>query len=380
MKMAVDREILRSPPESGHAPDVVGKPGIPRKFALCHQTILLGQTPMDYWWMAPGTVYPTRKRKAANYEPIIEHYWALCLKGKTVFEDDVQENYILAKLLPHARSNASRKVFVDSVPSTRRDQETYPEPITEHFDRLLRHDRRRRMGPVKFRDCTADAIGPTCYPKAIQDLYRRRSEELLGEGRDALEASGAEGLRVPLSRWRKWMDGIGRHRGQTDEKKVLDVLSYECRAALHRCYSAVWYDLIGQIAEQHGEPREWRRFHLFWHTEQLRRARETDKAEFNLFHGHVFALHPAARRFLLTDTGRELLEEWLIKSPRSKHPMQRVLYGLQLAVWQYAIQQNVYAELRKKAPKTYGSEKLESLAHQPGYARRRPKKRPTDAR
>src|SRR3954469_24535744 len=84
------------------------------RFELCRRAERMGPVPVDHWWMDTRRVYGQRGRTATAREAVTGYFWALCQHHKTDAEPAVQESYILAGLLPLARSNAARRVFMDA--------------------------------------------------------------------------------------------------------------------------------------------------------------------------------------------------------------------------------------------------------------------------
>jgi len=162
----------------------------------------------------------------------------------------------------------------------------------------------------------------------------------------------------------------------------LDVLSYECRAAVHRCYSEVWDHLIFLLADKYDWTDDEVLFHRFWHLDQIMPSDHPEKANYHLFHGHIFALHPAGADFMLTKTGRELMGEWLSDPDPFSAPYRRLLHALSVAIYNYANRNQIYAELRKKQPKLLGGQDMVALEEQEAEkrtGRRRTRKRKSDA-
>jgi hypothetical protein len=87
------------------------------EFELCRKRAQFGSVAVDQFWMDHATIYGQRNQRAANYEAIVEGFWGLCWREGSVLLDEVQDSYLLAKLLPYARSNGSRRVFEDAVPA-----------------------------------------------------------------------------------------------------------------------------------------------------------------------------------------------------------------------------------------------------------------------
>ena len=350
------------------------------RFNLCRKPIQLGPLAFDHWWMNTSTLYGQRNRPASNQEAVIDCFWAKCMEQGSVLDDMVQESYILAKLLPHARSNGSRKVFVDCYPTRQGGRKEMDESVA-NLNARLAESRNQEMDMLDFNRGTADLLGPPAYPQEVQDRCFELSQELLCEARKALEERGPEGLGVPLDRWTKWMNSIGRHRGHELEKQVLDVLSYECRTALHRCYSLVWCLLIRHLQENYAISPEAAMFHNFWHLDHCMPSNQPELMNFHLFHGHVFALHPACGTFIQTQIGCELLGDWLEdpRPPRSG----RLLHGLFVAMHHYAQRNQVYSLLRRGESRVKSVSDMVALEEQMAderSGRRRLRRRNTDAR
>ncbi|MCA9118303.1 MAG: hypothetical protein KDA79_24735, partial [Planctomycetaceae bacterium] len=166
----------------------------------------------------------------------------------------------------------------------------------------------------------------------------------------------------------------GRRGGNSDQKRILDILSYEARAAVHRCYSAVWVGIIDTLSECDGWSAEADRFHKLWHLDQCWQGDDEGRSNFHLFHGHIFGLHPACADFVETPTGRQLIGEWLASGhdpscgqavgiPDSAAPQfERLLGGILIAVMAYASRHQDTAENRRRQEwSAGGSEELEQI-------------------
>jgi len=313
---------------------------------LCRKRTQMGNISLDQWWMDVSSVYGSGIRRARNREVIIAYYWGLCIKNLTIFDDGAQETYILARLLPYVRGHGSRRVLADAILTDPHRLGTKKQDLIRQLDEELARHRDKTMELAEFSDATRAVLVPAKYGDAVWDRYRQFAEELLGEGREALQRRGPEGVQVPLERWQKWMQSIGRHRGHQEEKLVLDILSYECRAALHRCYSAVWCELLPHLTQKYSLTDEANWFHRFWHLMQCQEL-NSPETYFHLFHGHVFALHPGTGLFVQSKTGADLIGQWLA-APESKAAFGRLLYGLFVAMADYARRSDLARTLRIK--------------------------------
>jgi hypothetical protein len=303
------------------------------------------------------------------------------MKHLTIGREPVQESYILARLLPHARSNGSRRVFEDATLTRPRNLGESRRAILQELEESLRTGCHEEVDEVAFRDHTANVLGPPEYGSDVWDCYRRFEADVLGEAKEELQKDCINGGNVAVARWSEKMRSIGRRHGHQLEKQVLDILSYEARAAFHQCYAAVWLDLIPFLGNKYGLSDESMMFHRLWHLILQREANETSSANFYPFHGHIFGLHPACGNFMLTESGPVLVGQWLV-DPRSVSNYQRLLHGLLVAIHQYAGRNQVYTFLRKKegiVETVADVTALEEQLIEERTGRRRPKRRKTDA-
>jgi hypothetical protein len=308
-------------------------------------------------------------------------FWALCRKHRTMGDEPVQESYILARLLPHARSNGSRRVFEDATLTRPEHVGEASRSVLEELEQSLKSSCHEEVNEIAFRDGTANVLGPPKYDEAVWDFYRRFEADVLGEARAELQKDCINGGDVAVERWAEKMRSIGRRSGHSLEKQVLDILSYEARAAFHQCYAAVWFDLIPYLGNKYGFSDESMMFHRLWHLVAQRESNENSSANFYPFHGHIFGLHPASGSFMSTEAGPRLIGQWLAEPSSATH-YQRLLHGLLVAIHQYAARHQVYALLRKKEAvvETVGDiVALEEQLVEARTGRRRVKRRKTDA-
>lgn len=338
------------------------------EFALCRNQITLGDVEIDQFWMPIQSLYGQRNRRAVNLEPLVDFWWAQCGAVGTQSEPGIQESYLLAKILPYARSNGSRRVFVDSFQTVPGNRSGRLRAWTADLNRLLAASRHDEYDDLAFQRATGDLIGPPEYPEEVSKRYKSLSAELFEGARRAIGGDGVEATERVLHDWRQLFNSIGRRRGNPIEKQVLDVLSYECRTALHRCYSSVWTVLLNALGNRYAMTDESYIFHQLWHFDRCQESNVGDESYFHLFHGHVFGLHPACGPVLLTDCGRELFAEWLQEgSLKSYH---RVLHALAVAVGYYADQYNIAALLRQGAGVTESMGDMVAVEEQQAARRR----------
>ncbi len=298
------------------------------RFHLCHRPVQLADISLEQWWMRHPTVYPDRKRHAMNYDAILGYFLARCRKESADAESSNREIYLLARLAPVIRAHGSRKVLDDAILSRGPRRQGLSEAAAD-LEALLRSS--ANQTPFKeFWQKVPELIGPPAYPEDVMLCYQRMSRELLGPACDAMGHSGPkEGNDLVSACWSRWYKRLGRRSGHEVEKTVLGILSYEARAALHRCYSVVWNDLSNTLLRKYNWSAEAYTFHRFWHEALLEPMENV-----HFFQGHILGLHPAFGPFIMTPTGQALLVAFL-KSPQEPVARERLYHGLCLAVYHY---------------------------------------------
>jgi hypothetical protein len=331
-------------------------------FTLCRKAERLGSMLVDHWWMPTTDLYHQRIHRhgeGANYKAVTEAFWALCRGGDSHVERDVQESYLLARLLPFARSQGSRRIVADAylAPKNRAPRAEREAAVNE-LNELLGRCGTATMSRRRFSRRTADIIGPPRLTRGLKQAYQICCADLFDPAVAVLLADKEAGVARLLSAWRRLIRTVGRRGGRPVEKQVLDILSYEARAALHRCYSAAWdMLLLRHLTEAYQLSTETVAFLRLWHLDQVSESNLGDVAYFHLFHGHVFALHPATALFLSTPIGRELVGSWLVGAC-SNRAFGRLLQGILVAVHHYAGLRDDAAQRRRKQPQGFGGPNL----------------------
>ncbi|HEY4261960.1 MAG TPA: hypothetical protein VGM98_17445 [Schlesneria sp.] len=254
---------------------------------------------------------------------------------------DAQERYLLASLVPYVRAEGSRTIFADAF-LKKMSQVKQSATIRAFESDILRPTRSARLSRRTFSNQVWELLGRTKFPATIQDTYNEQLALTLDEACLLLSSGDLDAAAaLALKEWRRLMRCIGRRAGNSEQKIALDVISYEARAALHHCYSVTWLALIYAF-EQTGEidPIS-AAFLRFWHTV------DEGADSVTLFHGHVFALHPATGPFILSRTGRALLGEWFQNSD-SMEIFERLLNGIFLALMHYHTQRDDARDNRPK--------------------------------
>lgn len=279
-------------------------------FTLHRKQAKLGAVAIDQWWMPVPDLYGQRERRGRpdNREAVLAGFWEYCRERGTLTDPEVQESYLLARLVPHVRNQGSRSIFRDSFLG--QDRRARDEAI-QLLERMLAGSRDQEVDEVEFHRKTGAILGPPTLSSEAEVEYRRMEAELLEAPRDLLLSGKEVAVALLETHWQKWMGSIARRAGHETVKTVLNVLSYEARAALHRAYSAIWDGvLVSVLHMKYGLSSESARFLQFWHVAPIQEAVDP-QSYFHVFHGHVFSLHPAGGAFLQTPTGQELVGAWL---------------------------------------------------------------------
>ena len=332
----------------------------PLVFSLCRKAEHLGTVSVDHWWMPTTALYAQRARSnqaGGNFAAVTAGFWALCGRDGTQNDPEVQESYLLARLVPFTRSQGSRRIFADACLSPPRGRSRLSAPdLAEELEPLLRASRTKRMNRLDFQRKTGDVLGPPQLAGEAVEIYLAFCRELFAPAQQRLLTDEAGAVEQALHCWQRWMRTVGRRRGRGQKKQVLDVLSYEARAALHRCYSAVWDMLLPHLEARHQLSDASVRFLRLWHLDQAEESTLGEQALFHLFHAHVFGLHPAPALLLRTPSGRALMGRWL--ADPSSGRWEQLLHGLYLATYVYWGCREQTAFERRKQPGPAGDSDL----------------------
>lgn len=328
-------------------------------FSLCHKSEDFGAVPVNHWWMPVTELYAQRQQRRAvtgNHLAISDFYWAMCRDHGATSERDAQERYLLARLLPTVRSQGSRNIFADPflAGGTARDR---CDRVAE-LELLLGSSVRDEMTRAQFHERTLTLLGRPAYPQGTQDVYDSLASQLLDEACLVLgRGQTAEALAMVNNQWQQHQKRIGRRAGKAEAKLVLDVLSYEARAAFHQCYSVAWCALLPRLRDTNRISEADFHFLRLWHLDNVDSG-AADRGEcLSLFHGHIFSLHPGTGGFLQTSTGRTLMGAF-ITEPDSATNFHRVLHGLLVTLHQYALRREAASGDRRKRVTLEGRDDL----------------------
>lgn len=275
-------------------------------FPLFAKKVRLGDVEIKHVWMEKTAIYGQRGKSKTLAIDLADSFWAICVGQGEVNTTDLQQIYLLARLAPESRSNASRDVFNDAHFSTKIKLR---QDVASQIEKLLQGYDGAGYTPEKFRIVTRQ-LGPCRMNVHSNRKYTELADVLMTDACRMLPSDREGAIALSLQRWNTFQRQWGRRTGFKLEKKILDILSYECRAALHRCYAALWDAFLPTIKEAVGLDDRSEMFLRFWHGEWTEEAPRTG-AMVSMFHGHVFALHPGASLLLKVPTGKRILGDFL---------------------------------------------------------------------
>lgn len=290
----------------------------------------LGEVNIDHYWLDVRTLYGQRNRPATTHSAVLAVYRYMCEREHEFFSTATTETYLLAALLPTVRANGSRRVFADArLPgsSTKRQKVQI-----EELEEILRASRSASISRQQFYDTSLSLLGRPEFTENEQLAYLKLTTELFRGTHRLYRGEHDAALARLKDNWAKLNRQYGRRRGCEVEKIALDALSYECRAAFYRCYSALWCKLIPYLAENHGLTNESLSFLRLWHLEALDMGHI-----YRLFHGNIIGLHPAGTILTTSPTARSVVSEWLL-DPASDERFGRILNAILLAIHHYSEQ------------------------------------------
>lgn len=254
------------------------------------------------------------------------------------------ETHLLASLLPLVRQDAAQKIFPDA--RLKKQTAKLRAESVAKLDQLLSGCRDNRLSLIEFREKVRDAVG---FPSVSDDeiaVYRDWSGEMF-DGIEQLWGDDlAEAVATVEERWNGWNKRFGRRSKNKTQKTVLDVLSFESKAAFHQCYSAAWTVILQQLmADQ--EPREiFANFHGLWHLDQ-RIEDPVSRESIHLLHGLVLGLHPAFSLLISTPTGSRLIVE-SVSEPANIPAQERFFNSALAAIFHYNEERQSYNSNRRR--------------------------------
>lgn len=205
-------------------------------FDVQHKPEDLGGVGIRQLWMDKRTLYDWRPPRARNARSVVGAFWALCRRDGDGRDPGSQESYLLANLLPFSLTNVARKVVPDGAFGSARlaAYRSVERDAIAALERGLQDSAGRALGIVDFARRTADVLDVPVLTEAEQAKYRDLEADLLRAAGRIMVDDPPEAVRIMTERWQQFEASWGRRRDRDHpvEKRVLALLSYECRAAL----------------------------------------------------------------------------------------------------------------------------------------------------
>ena len=328
-------------------------------FDVQHKVEDLGGVAVRQLWLAKRTLYDPRRRGARNARSVVDAFWALARARGDGDDPGARESYLLAKLLPDSCTKAARTVMPDGGfgPDYLAVHRSAEVAALHDLERMLSSSAGGRTGLVEFARLTADLLGVPHLDAAETETYDRLAASLLDDAKARLPGDPRRAVRLMTARWAEFKRRWARRRDRDfpAEKRVLAVLSYECRAAFNYCYAEVWERLLaadGPLRARFDLGPADLAFLRLWHSHHAWDANERADARFYLFHGHVFGLHPALSLLIRTRRGREILGAYAAAAPQpdDEAAWGPVLFAATLSVNTYMQTMADVAESRRALP------------------------------
>lgn len=314
--------------------------GRPFRFALDRKNARFGSCQIPQFWMDIRELYGQRGTSAATLKQLADAFWAICQEEGAEKIVDNQQVYLLCRLLPEVRALGSNNVILDARLHWKsvRDKKSMMQ-----LEAALRDTRHEGLTPEAFHEKTVAMARPSESWALEQERYRELEKRLLGQGQRRLLENPGAALRSAQARWRD-VAGTARKKKNGELLRYLDIFSYECRAALHRCYSATWKRLILALDNEFDLSESCRWFHRFWQCELVIK-------DVSVFHGHVLGLHPGTGLLLQTAAGRDLMGSWL-EDLNSNQKMFHLLHALYVCLLHYDALYESKQTVQRKRPFT----------------------------
>lgn len=352
---------------------------------LQHKALQLMEDPefgIDFYWLDIRELYGQRRKRTVRERPakilgdITEIFWRLCAESETLNEPSMKMSYLKARLLPHVRPEGSRSVFQDGRISV--FERKHPKGI-QALDHLLVQAETMGLDVFSFCSQTAELLGNLKLTKDEGRFIERVESDLFSEAMQLLLKDREQAFRSLLKNWRSLNQRWGTRSSAREKKLALNVLSYECKADFHRCYSAAWVEILKVLYQKRKIDEPSYRWMSLWHTD-VQGPLCGGPEVLHLFHGHVFALHPGAALLLLTASGKKIAAEWLMDLD-NEHKFYRLLHALMVCMSQYLDEHETYKAGRRRRPIIVEQvEGVEAMNVARKRGERRPKARESDAR
>ena len=299
--------------------------------SLCHRGIELGNQMVQQHWMRKPGLFGTRNQSSSNHRAVLQVFRYLGLHAGNPDDPCVAETHLLASLLSASRSNGAQRIFPDA---SLRLRDRSDKSHRHALDKMLRVSANERMTLHEFDVQNRQALGFPEYGDAVWARYEDFSAQLFNQAISIWPDDLIASIACLHAQWDRMQRSFGRRRGQEEEKQILDILSFESKAAFHQCYSALWFELIPFLSAEQEAPSLFKSFHKLWHLEQRVPGEPHPR---HLLHGLALGLHPAFGDLLSTLTGRHIVGR-LLHFPTSQEARERFLHAGLVSLHHYAAQ------------------------------------------
>ena len=300
---------------------------------MSRQTVL-GDWLFEQFWIPKTGLFGTRKNRAGNHSAVLDFYRCLCNDRVNDRHEMSAKVHLLASLLPLARSNKSQGIFPDASVSKPKGWPILSDFNTEELETQLKESESERVSVVDFCNRNREAVEFPDFPEPTFRLYGEFEEELFDGAISLWWDDPTDAKAFVEERWLRWRDGFGRHRGNDVKKDVLNILSFECKAAFHQCYSALWIEMIPHLMVNQVNQQFSQTFHTLWHLDHRLAIPGCSRAT-HLLHGLALGLHPAFGMLLTTETGSRLVGE-TVADPENIAAQERFLHAGLVSIFLYA--------------------------------------------
>ncbi len=299
----------------------------------CHEINLAGYQFNQFWLPKPG-LFGLRNQQSSNHTAVLDFYRQLvCTR---IFDRDSRpaKTHLLASLLPNIRGNRAQDIFPDASVMAPKNCPTESEFNSVELEARLATGDSERVSIIEFCNRNREAVEFPDFPDSTFALYRKFESELLNDAKSQWWDDAVAATDLMEQRWLRWCDGFGRRRSNEVKKDVLNILSYESKAAFHQAYSALWFEIIPHLIVNQQNQKFSKAFHALWHLDH-RFAVPGHSRDIHLLHGLTLGLHPAFGTLLTTETGSRLVGE-TVAAPENIAAQERFLHAGLVALYLYA--------------------------------------------
>ncbi|EMI44887.1 hypothetical protein RRSWK_02527 [Rhodopirellula sp. SWK7] len=271
--------------------------------SFCEKQATLGTVCFRQFWLKNSSIYGGRGRRAENQPSILNFFHRMTVDAGCL-EDHRKpaETFLLASLASEIRSNKAQQVFPDA--SLANWSSAYRCRKVAALDAQLRQSSGETMTSDDFYRHSRTVCELAEMSNNVIEEYLTLELQLFDGVLDDWIDEPETCKQLVNERWRDWMLMARRSSCKQVFKDVLNILSYESKAALHQCYSLLWIHLADAFADLEGSAFV-RQFNRFWHCDH--RIPTGVVQDMHLLHGHIFGLHPAFSMMIQTEVGGNII-------------------------------------------------------------------------